>query len=100
MATKERLYRVTFDTQKYRRYITWGFFVIAHNQSEAKDEAACFWHSKDNPYYKECKTRYGYPDKPHMFHVNASRIPEEELDHELRTLYKIADKYVTWGYHG
>ena len=37
----ERLYRVEFDTQSNRRFISWGFYVSANNNDDDTDiEAA------------------------------------------------------------
>ena len=86
----ERLYRVIFDTQRDRRFITWGFYVSARNQKEAKDNAFLHWHSSDNPNYRRV-------DKPHMFHVDAARMNDDERDRPMQTFYKIEEKYAFWG---
>lgn len=93
MATKERLYRVCFDTQRDRQYITWGLFLLAHNQSEAKDIAYELWNSDANPRYKLRKFNDDYP---HMFHVDASRM--EDKDHEIGEFFVIDSKHANWGY--
>lgn len=94
---KERLYRVTFDTQRDRQYITWGLFISAHNIPEAKDKAYGMWHSNSNPHYP---LRNWRDERPHMYHVDASRMTPEEQDHEPGTFFIIDRKYATWGYKG
>ena len=86
-----RDYRVTFNTQRDRRYITWGIYLIANNQKEACYDASKLWNSKENPHYQS-RTK----DKPHMFHLKASRI--EDVDHTPGKFYVIDNQYVTWGY--
>lgn len=97
MASKERLYRVVFDTQRDRQYITWGLFVLAHNQTEAKEMAYCIWHSKENPHYP---LRNWRDSRPHMYHVNAARMTDDERNKELREFFVIDSKYAHWGYKG
>ena len=86
----ERLYRVVFDTQRNRRYITWGYYVSANNQREAKDKAFLLWHSSDNPNYRSS-------ERPHMFHTEAKRISEDDRDRDMRKFYKIEERYASWG---
>ena len=85
----EKLYRVVFDTQRNRRQIAWGYYVMANNQKEAKDAAFRHWESSDNHHYN-------YP-KPHMFHTEAKRIPEENWDRDMRSFYVIESRYASWG---
>lgn len=87
----ERLYRVVFDTQRNRRYITWGIFVIASNQKEAKEKAFLLWNGSD------CNVKYSAP-MPHMFHTDAARMTEEDRDHDIGRFYKIEDRFAFWGY--
>ena len=94
----ERLYRVVFDTQRDRRYITWGYYVSANNQREAKDKAYQHWNSSDNPHYSYGFGRGGkWYDVPHMFHVDAARMKEEERDRDMRKFYVIENRYASWG---
>ena len=96
----ERLYRVTFDTQKDCRYITWGLFVTAKNQPEAKAKAKDLWHSDDNPHQrKRRQDRYlglVWTEHPYMFHVTAARMTEEERQTEIEEFYVIDNKAATW----
>ena len=85
-----RLYRVCFDTQRDRRYITWGFWVYAKNQRDAKEIAFLRWNSSENPNYRNV-------DKPHMFHTDASRFSEEDRDRDIMHFFKIEDRYASWG---
>ena len=95
----ERLYRVCFDTQRDRQYITWGFFVMARNMNDAKDAAYQKWNSRENPRYSYGYTRGGrWIDVPHMYHTNASRMTEEERNHELNEFFIIDSKHANWGY--
>lgn len=84
----ERLYRVIFDTQRDRRFISWGFYVSANNKKEAKEKAFLAWNSSDN---------HIYGDKPHMFHVDAARVQDDERDRQMLTFYKMEEKYAFWG---
>lgn len=101
----ERLYRVCFDTQRNRNYITWGYFCMAKNQKEAKEKAFMHWHSKDNPHYKRDGTAYFYKDgqyieieaKPHMFHTDAERMTENERNKDCGVFFIITSKYASWG---
>lgn len=95
----ERIYKVTFNTQKDRRYITWGILLPAYNQTEAKDKAARMWDSKDNPHQRWTKRSGGWEwtEHPHMYHVSATRYVEEE-GKDLATFYVIENRAVTWGY--
>ena len=101
---KTHLYRVEFDTQKDRRYITCGLFVLSHNQREAKELATEMWHSDNNPHLRTCKRdKYlglEWTEHPHMFHTEATRVTEEECNKPLREFFVISNKAVTWGYRG
>ena len=90
---KEKLYSVMFDTQRDRRYITWGIFLLAANQKEAKKMAHDLWHGEENPHYRFCHSR------PHMFHTNAMRWDDNDLlkTNGLRKFYKVYEKHATWG---
>lgn len=97
---KERLYRVSFDTQRDRNYITWGFYVLAYNQSDAIAVACERWHSESNPHYKS-----RHRDRPHMFHVSAVRSDTSPVnakgeDIDIITFYIIDSRYAHWGYRG
>lgn len=89
------LYRVIFDTQRDRRYITWGIWVTANNQKQAKETAYNLWFSNSNPHYP---LRNWRDNRPHMYHTTAQRMTAEEQDHPLQKFYKIADRYASWGY--
>lgn len=90
-----RPYHVTFCTQRDRQYITWGLYLTANNQKEACYKASELWYSKQNPHYQS-RTK----DKPHMFHLSATRAKEEEVDHTSEKFYIIKNEYVYWGYTG
>lgn len=89
---KERLYRVTFDTQRDRRYITWGLFIVAPNQKEAKAGAEELWYHSN-----KCPYRSPHKASPHMYHTNAARMNPEEQDHEPGTFFIIESRFATWG---
>lgn len=99
---KERIYKVTFDTQRNRRYITWGILLPAYNQSEAKDKAYDMWHSKENPHLRWTKRSGGWEwtEHPHMFHVSAARYDGADGEKEPSVFYIIENRAVTWGYRG
>lgn len=91
MATKsERLYRVVFDTQRNRRYITWGYFIEAKNQKEAKEAAFLHWNSTENPNYRTTS-------RPHMFHTDAARMEEADRNRPLRKFFIIDERHASWG---
>lgn len=101
----ERLYRVTFDTQRDRRYITWGFYVLANNQKEAKEAAYDCWNSKANTHYSYGFSKAGkWHNVPHMYHVTAQRVSDKKKADrrgepvEILTFYVIENKYASWGY--
>ena len=100
----ERLYRVVFDTQKDRQYITWGIFIISHNKTDAASRAIGLWRNKDNPHQRTRKydhyNGFEWFDHPHMFHINAARMDENERDHNVDEFFIIGKKAVTWGYQG
>ena len=83
----ERCYKVTFDTQRDRQYISWAYYTIAHNKKEAKQNAEQAWHSKGE-------------GKPHMFHVCAERYNRNETDDDTRVcnyFYIEHSRYANWG---
>ena len=63
--------------------------ALALGLKEAKDAAFRHWESSDNHHYN-------YP-KPHMFHTEAKRIPEEDRDRGMRSFYVIESRYASWG---
>lgn len=87
----ERCYKVTFDTQRDRRYISWAYYTIASNQKEAKKKAEQAWH---NPTYNGWYRRT--ENKPHMFHIRAERC--EEKDAVVQGNFHIeCSRYANWG---
>jgi len=102
----ERIYWVTFDTQRDRRYITWGYYVSANNQKEAKEKAYQHWNSSRNTYYNYGFGRNGkWHDVPHMWHTAAIRMTPGEadrgtIDRGIENFYIIQNKYASWGYRG
>ena len=89
----ERLYCVTFYTQRDRRFIHWEYFVHAHSMKEAKEIADDRWYSDDNPKYTYEKNGKYYP---HMFHVNAKRVTES-IEKETNKFYQVSNEYAYWG---
>ena len=87
----KNLYHVVFDTQKNRNYITWGFYVRAHNQREATIYASMAWEQSGNAPYSSCEK------KPHMFHLGAKRIKEEDRCRDCEKFYEIERRYANWG---
>jgi len=103
---KQHYYRVTFDTQRNRLYTTWGFYVLAFNQKEAKNAAYECWHNANNPRFRERGKDESYAYRPHMFHVTAERVTSSEITVangdgiDLSTFYVIDMRNVTWGRRG
>lgn len=87
----KRIYMVEFDTQRNRRYITWGLFVMAQNQREAKWIAEDFWYISDKCPYRPTDRR------PHMFHTTAKRVSEEDRCRDFDKFFKIEERYANWG---
>ena len=83
-----KYYRVTFDTQRNRRYISWEYVLVANSQKEAKEIVKMAWNSEFNPMYKR-------DDKPHMFHVEAKRIIYYMKDTDR--FHKVDERYANWG---
>lgn len=79
-------YRVEFDTQRDRNYITWEVYVEAHNQKDAKEVAKSEWYKSD---------KYG-DNKPHTFHLMASR-ETNATERETNKFYIIKTRYAYWG---
>ena len=95
----ERTYKVTFDTQKDRRYITWGLLVTATNKKNAMAAARERWHSEDNPHQRTRKRDryYGtvYTEHPHTFHMYAERTNEDST--AAPDFFVISNRYANWG---
>lgn len=90
----ERCYKVTFDTQRDRQYISWAYYTIANNQKEAKKKAEQAWHNPNNKRYQNEK------NKPHMFHVCAERYNTNGTDEDTRvcnSFYIERSRYANWG---
>jgi hypothetical protein len=100
--TKERIYKVTFDTQKDRRYISWEVFVPANNQKDAKERAYVLWEDDSNPHQRTIKHARGYTYSvhPHMFHTAAQRADVEESGVELCRFFAVENRFANWGYRG
>lgn len=87
----ERLYRICFDTQRDRQYITWGLFVTAPNKKGAKSIAEEMWYCSEKCPYRHSE------DRPHMFHTDSSRMNEDERDRPIGEFFKIESRYAYWG---
>ena len=83
-----RLYKVSFDTQRDRQYISWEYIVPASSQKEAKAKAVEHWHSPQNPKYLHAQK------KPHMFHISAERT---ESDKEPLVFCIVKHRFANWG---
>lgn len=80
----ERLYRVSFDTQRDKVYSSWEYMTMAPNKASAIETARDQWYASR---------------KSHMFHCQAERVelPDVETQIKLNTFREVRCIPVTWG---
>lgn len=84
----ERLYIVSFDTQRDKVYRCYEYPTYAPNKKAAIDEAR---------YLFACTHETDRRPAPHMFHCYAERAEELPCYHTLRKFKVMEWKPVTWG---
>lgn len=80
---KEKMYLVSFDTQKNRIYSTWAFVTYANNKKNAIERAREAWYLK-------------LEREEHMFHCEAEQITDHG-DLKIETFKETKWRPVTWG---
>lgn len=85
------VYKVTFDTQRNRQYISWEWYTRgARSQKEAKELARNAWEERKHGTHIS-----------HMFHVEAKRVDAVDLNWFKQIEYGkfkiVKQRYATWG---